>query len=77
VLGCPATLSPNPTILAITSIFSFSACKVKQFLKPARPFIKFQVGPALVATLYDSGADISCFSEIDIREIPGDQQPEK
>ncbi len=61
--------SPSQQFLAIASIFSFSICKIKQFLKPARPYINVQVGSTAAAALYDSGADISCISEVEFSKF--------
>jgi Retroviral aspartyl protease len=69
--------APSQLYLAIASIFSLSVCRVKEFLKPNRPYINVQIGPTLAATLYDSGADISCISEQQFRKIPVDQRPQK
>jgi hypothetical protein len=69
--------SPSQLILAIASIFSFSICKLKQFLKPARPYINVQVGSTPAAALYDSGAYICCISEVEFRKIPVEQHPDK
>jgi hypothetical protein len=63
--------------LAIASTFSFSVCKVKEFLKPNWPYINAQIGSSITAALYDSGADISCISEKHFRKIPVDQCPDK
>jgi hypothetical protein len=69
--------APSQLYLAIASIFSLSVCRVKEYLKPNRPYINVQIGPTLAATLYDSGADISCISEQQFRKIPIDQRPQK
>ncbi len=69
--------SPSQLYLAIASIFSFSVCKVKEFLKPNRPYINAQIGSSITAALYDSGADISCISEKHFRKIPVDLRPNK
>jgi hypothetical protein len=69
--------TPSQLYLAITSIFSFSVCKVKEFLKPNRPYINAQIGSSITAALYDSGADISCISEKHFRKIPADLRPSK
>ena len=37
--------TPSQLYLAIASIFSFSVCKVKEFLKPNRPYITAQIAP--------------------------------
>jgi hypothetical protein len=63
--------------VAIASIFSFSICKVKEFLKLNRPYINVLIGSSASAALYDSGADISCISEKCFRKIPVDQRPSK
>jgi hypothetical protein len=52
-------------------------CKVKEFLKPNRPYINAQIGNSITAALYDSGADISCISEKHFRKIPVDLRPDK
>ncbi len=36
-----------------------------------------QVGSPPAAALYDSGADISCISEVELRKIPVEQCPDK
>ncbi len=36
-----------------------------------------QIGPALAAALYDSGANISSLSENEFRKIPVDKRPSK
>jgi Retroviral aspartyl protease len=69
--------SPSQLYLAIASIFSFSVCRVKEFLHPNRPYVNVQIGPAPAAALYDSGADISCLSENEFRKIPVDKRPSK
>jgi hypothetical protein len=69
--------TPSQLYLAIASIFSFSVCKVKEFLKPNRPYINAQIGSSITAALYDSGADISCISEKHFRKIPVDLRPDK
>jgi hypothetical protein len=69
--------TPSQLYLAIASIFSFSVCKVKEFLKPNRPYITAQIGSSITAALYDSGADISCILEKHFRKIPVDQRPDK
>ena len=69
--------SPSQLYLAIASIFSFSVCRVKEFLHPNRPYVNVQIGPAPAAALYDSGADISCLSESEFRKIPVDKRPAK
>ncbi len=74
--GCHPS-SPSQLFLAIASIFYFSICKVKQFLKPTRPYINVQVGSTPAEALYDSGADISCISEVEFRKIPVEQCPDK
>jgi hypothetical protein len=63
---------PSQLYLAIASIFSFSVCKVKEFLKPNRPYINVRIGPSIAAALYHLGADISCISEKHFRKIPVD-----
>ncbi len=63
---------PSQLFLAIASIFSFSVCKVKEFLQPNRPDVNVQIGPSMMAALYDSGADISCMSEAEFQRIPVD-----
>ncbi len=69
--------NPSQVYLAIASIFSFSVCKVKEFLYPTRPYVNVQIGPTPAAALYDSGADISCISEMEFRKIPVDKRPSK
>ncbi len=69
--------TPSQLYLAIASIFSFSVCKVKEFLKPNRPYINAQIGSCITAALYDSGADISCISEKHFWKIPVDLRPDK
>jgi Retroviral aspartyl protease len=66
---------PSQLFLAIASIFSFSVCKVKEFLQPNRPYVNVQIRPSVTAALYDSGADISCMSETEFRHIPVDARP--
>jgi hypothetical protein len=61
----------------IASIFSFSICKVKEFLQPNRPYVNLQIGPSMTAALYDSGEDISCMSEAEFRRIPVDDRPQQ
>ena len=68
---------PSQLFLAIASIFSFSICKVKEFLQPNRPYVNVQIGPSMTAALYDSGADISCMSEAEFRRIPVDNRPKQ
>jgi hypothetical protein len=63
--------------VAVASIFSFSICKVKEFLKPNWPYINVLIGSSASAALCDSGADISCISEKYFRKIPVDQCPPK
>ena len=69
--------SPSQLYLAIASIFSFSVCRVKEFLHPNRPYVNVQIGPAPAAALYDSGAYISCLSENEFRKILLDRRPSK
>jgi hypothetical protein len=52
-------------------------CKVKEFLQLNRPYINIQIGLSTTATLYNSGADISCMSEMEFRKIPVDSRPSK
>jgi hypothetical protein len=68
---------PSQLFLAIASIFSFSICKVKEFLQPNRPYVNVQIGPSVTAALYDSGADISCMSEAEFQQIPVDNRPKQ
>ncbi len=70
-------LAPSQLYVAIASIFSFSIYKVKEFLKPNRPYINVLIGSSASAALYDSGADISRISEKYFRKIPVDQRPPK
>ncbi len=70
-------LAPSQLYVAIASIFSFSVCKVKEFLKPNRPYINVLIGSSASAALYNSGAEISCISEKYFRKIPVDQRPSK
>ncbi len=69
--------TPCQLYLAIASIFSFSVCKVKEFLKPNRPYINAQIGSSITAALYHSGTDISCISEKHFRKIPVVLRPSK
>jgi hypothetical protein len=68
---------PSQLFLAIASIFSFSICKVKEFLQPNRPYVNVQIGSSVTAALYDSGADISCMSKAEFRRIPVDDRPKQ
>jgi hypothetical protein len=68
---------PSQLFLAIASIFSFSVCKVKEYLQPNRPYVNVQIGPSVTAALYDSGADILCMSEAEFQRIPVDARPKQ
>jgi len=63
--------------LAIASIFSFSVCKLKEFLQTNRPYINVQIRPSTMAALYDFGAEISCMSEAEFPKILVDNKPSK
>jgi hypothetical protein len=68
---------PSQLYLAITSIFSFSVCKVKEFLQPNQSYINVQIGPSPTAALNNSGADISGMLEAEFQRIPVDIRPKK
>jgi Retroviral aspartyl protease len=51
--------------------------KIKESFQPNRPYVNIQIGPSMAAALYDSGADISCMSETEFRQIPVDHRPKK
>jgi len=69
--------TPSQLYLAITSIFSFTAWKVKEYLHPNQPYVNVQIGSAPAAAPYDSGANISCMSEGEFQKIPVDKRPAK
>jgi hypothetical protein len=50
---------------------------MREFIKPARPFVELQVCKNATRALYDSGADISCISDKEFRKIPVTQRPAK
>ena len=61
----------------IAAIMTYSICHVKEMIAPSRPFVEIQLGDRPIKALYDSGADISCISDVEFRRIPVNLRPSR
>jgi hypothetical protein len=57
------------------TICTFAIAQVQMLTKKTRPFIETVMHGHKILALYDSGADISCLSEIEFRKIPVQLRP--
>ena len=64
-------------VQSIMTLFTLAISSLSGVNRPGRPFVNGQIGKHQLKMLYDTGADISCISEKEFRQIPVDLRPSK
>ena len=70
--------APTPLVYGVLmSLMAYTHVVLNNISSRKRPFVPVELGGQQFEALYDTGADVSCISEIEFRRIPIGERPTK